>query len=630
MTYGYSNSGSGWRSSWGYSSANKGYGGYDGCGGKGGYGGSSWGGSSWGGSKGGSSWGSKDDHGWGGSKGGSSWGGKDDCGWGGSKGGSSWGGSKGGSSRGGSSWGGKDDHGWGGSKGGGSWGGKGGCGPQPDPTPDFALGDEGRTCHFTLESGGLTLIVTVTEFGNALKFDIKIADDSAKVGDLRGLFFNLDVADGADLFVLSGDDVTDSKFGDRNVDDLGGGVNVRGPGGGYDVGVEFGTSGIGKDDVQETSFILANANGALTLDDLDDNAVAARLTSVGYEGSCRNDSLKIVGETGDLDCDVFEANTPPEPADDAAGVCAGAATTIDLLANDVDPDAELGPEDDYGLTIAAVYTVTGAQYFTDLAPGEWITLDSGARVQLVDGELVYDSAGAFDDLLIGQKATDTFEYAVYDADGDPGFAEVTVSICGSLNLVETITNDAPGYATMDIDQILSSLTGRLTNSVSIDFTDPAYDALDGVYTNAYCIDRSTPANLLLTGAQVFDSTDPGNLPAGLVDKPDMLDEVNWLLNQDFESTYSLTDVQSAIWALIDDAGGVDTNRAPGVQLSAGAQAMYDQAILQDGFVVDPSDPAANVKGMIFLPVDGAGNENGQAFIIGFELEDCLCAGDALV
>ena len=179
MTYGYSNSGSGWRSSWGYSSANKGYGGYDGCGGKGGYGGSSWGGSSWGGSKGGSSWGSK------------------------------------------------DDHGWGGSKGGGSWGGKGGCGPQPDPTPDFALGDEGRTCHFTLESGGLTLIVTVTEFGNALKFDIKIADDSAKVGDLRGLFFNLDVADGADLFVLSGDDVTDSKFGDRNVDDLGGGVGTK-------------------------------------------------------------------------------------------------------------------------------------------------------------------------------------------------------------------------------------------------------------------------------------------------------------------------------------------------------------------------------------------------------------------
>ena len=602
MTYGYSNSGSGWGSSWGYSSANKGYGGYDGCGGKGGYGGSSWGGSSWGGSKGGSSWGGKDDHGWGGSKGGSSWGGK-------------------------------DDHGWGGSKGGGSWGGKGGCGPQPDPTPDFALGDEGSTCHFTLESGGLTLIVTVTEFGNALKFDIKIADDSAKVGDLRGLFFNLDVADGADLFVLSGDDVTESRFGDRNVDDLGGGVNVRGPGGGYDVGVEFGTSGIGKDDVQQTSFILANANGALTLDDLDDNAVAARLTSVGYEGSCRNDSLKIVGETGDLDCDVFEANTPPEPADDAAGVCAGAATTIDLLANDVDPDAELGPEDDYGLTIAAVYTATGAQYFADLAPGEWITLDSGARVQLVDGELVYDSAGAFDDLLIGQKATDTFEYAVYDADGDPGFAEVTVSICGSLNLVETITNSDPAIAKMDLSQTVAAgfppiVTGL---GMTLDFEDPifadlGFDATSGLqieYTQVYCIDiEHAPAFQPIT-VEVYSTL--GDLPEGLVDKPENIDLVNYVLNQGYEDddSFTFTQIQNAIWTLIDD--DAPTN------ISAGAQQIIADALANgEGFIPDASDPDANVVGMIFRPVSGNGADgyeyaDRQIMIAGFELEDCLCA-----
>ena len=182
---------------------------------------------------------------------------------------------------------------------------------------------------------------------------------------------------------------------------------------------------------------------------------------------------------------------------------------------------------------------------------------------------------------------------------------------------------------MDIDQILSPLTSLLTNTVALDF-EGAFDALDGSYTNAYCIDRSTPANLLLTDARVFDTTDPDSLPAGLVDKPEMLDEVNWLLNQDFESVYSMNDVQSAIWALVDDAGGIDTNRAPGVQLSANAQTMYDAALLQDGFVPDASDPNANVKGMIFLPVDGAGEANGQAFIVGFELETCLCDGDALV
>ncbi|MDF2234266.1 hypothetical protein P2H44_17025 [Albimonas sp. CAU 1670] len=605
MTYGYHSYGSSWGSSSSYCGSYSGYGS--------GYGGH---GSSYGGSKGG--WGGSKDYSWGGSKD-YGWGGSDYCGSKGGYGGSKeygWGGSKGG-------YGGSKDHSWGGSKDWGWGGSKGGCAPDDTPpSGGVEIGEEGASCHFTISSGGVTLIVTVTEMGdNALKFDIAVADDSARIGDLRGIFFNVDDSVEGDLFVYSGDDVTDSKFGHGSVNDLGNGVNVKGPGGGYDVGVEFGTSGIGKDDIRSTSFILANGSGTLSLADLANQDVAARLTSVGEEGGSREDSIKIVGETGDLDCDTFNNESSPVPFDDAGMVCAGETTTIDVLANDTDPgETDFGPEDNWGLTLTAVYDANDVP--VNLVEGEWITLASGARVTLSGDQLVYDSAGAFDDLLVGTTTTDTFTYAVIDSDGAPGFADVTVTIGGNLNLVDTIGNADPALVTMDIDQVISSITGRLTNIVTLDFSG-ALDGLDGVYTHAYCVDRTTPANLLLTGAQVYDSTDPGSLPAGLVDKPDMLDEVNWVLNQDFESTYSLTDVQSAIWALIDDAGGVDVlPRQAGVQLSAGAQAIYTEALLHDGFVVDQHNPDADVKGMIFLPVDSAGEENGQAFIIGFDLESC--------
>ncbi|SFH99626.1 thioester domain-containing protein [Albimonas pacifica] len=638
MTYGYLNYGSGSGSFSGYSKGHGGSG-HDAWGSKGGYGGSSGGhgGSSGGwGSSGGSSggWGGSKDHG--GSKGGSSWGSssswgdKDDCGWGGSKGGSGWGGSKGGSSwescgakggyggsKGGASWGGKDDHGW---------GGKGGCGP--DETPEFEPGAEVAQCSFTLELDGVKVVVTVTQLENdALRFDVVVADDAARIGDLRGLFFNVDDGVEGDLAIY-GDDVTESKFGHESVNDLGNGVNVKGTGAAYDVGVEFGSSGVGADDVRSTTFYLVNLDGALTLDDLADQGVAARLTSVGEEGGRREDSLKITGETGALDCGGFNNAAPPEPADDAAAVCAGDQVTIDLLANDLDPgETDFGAEENWGLTIAAVFTATGAQYFADLAPGEWITLDSGARVTLVDGELVYDSAGVWDDLLIGEHAVDTFEYAVFDSDGAPGFAEVSVTIGGALNLVETIGNDDPASAFVD----LLGLPGGGGITGAFDFAGDLA-GLGGGYTQIYCIDRDRPLNTAPTDVLVYSSLDADGLPTtsfdggSFVDNPENLDLVNWILNQGYEGTYSYNDIQSAIWQLVDDRGGIDTLIfTPGIQLSAGAAAIVAAAQAEgEGFV--PDADLGQTVGMIFQPVSGSEESgyvsNGQIFIAGFQLEDC--------
>ncbi len=646
MTYGYSYNGSGsgsysgysksyGGSSWGGKSSSS-WGGKDDCGSSD-KGGSSWndkGGSSWN-DKGGSSWNDKGGSSWGG-KSGSSWNSKDDCDWGyksgsswNDKGGSSWGGKGSSNDKGGCDWGYKSGSSWG-DKGGSYWGDKGGkgdCGP--DETPPFDPGDAtDASCHFTLELDGLILEVTVTEMENgSLRFDIETADESAQIGDIRGLFFNVKDSVEGNLAIY-GDDVTESKFGHESINDMGNGVNVKGTGTAYDVGVEFGTPGQSGDDFQSTTFYLANLDGALTLDDLANQDVAARLTSVG-SGDCREDSLKIVGNTGDLDCgDTFNNASPPAPENDVASVCAGDEVTIDVLANDTDPgETDFGPEDNWGLTIAAVFTAEGAQYFADIPEGEWIELDSGARVSLVDGELVYDSASVGSNLLIGQSTTDSFDYAVFDSDGAPNFATVSVTIGGSLNLVETIDNSAPIEAFVDL---LGLPSGGGING-ALDFAGD-FAGLTGGYTQIYCIDRDRPLNTAPTDVLVYNSVDADGLPTtsfdggSFVDKPENLDLVNWILNQGFEASYSYNDIQSAIWQLVDDRGGIDTNWfEAGVQISAAAQEIVDAAEANgEGFI--PDGEFGHKVGMIFQPVSGSEEagyaSNGQIFIAAFQLEDC--------
>jgi hypothetical protein len=68
------------------------------------------------------------------------------------------------------------------------------------------------------------------------------------------------------------------------------------------------------------------------------------------------------------------------------------------------------------------------------------------------------------------------------------------------------------------------------------------------------IEDNTPYNYK------FYSSYNQNLPAGLIDKPEFLDEVNWLINQNYVGKnaggnlgiYTAGDVQLAIWTLIDD------------------------------------------------------------------------------
>jgi hypothetical protein len=88
------------------------------------------------------------------------------------------------------------------------------------------------------------------------------------------------------------------------------------------------------------------------------------------------------------------------------------------------------------------------------------------------------------------------------------------------------------------------------------------DFLNGIY-EGWCIDtdRSIGKNIDYC-ANVYSSYEP--LPLGLIEYPENLDLVNWLINQDFvgkdyplsvldpPETFTMGDVQFAIWELIED------------------------------------------------------------------------------
>lgn len=91
----------------------------------------------------------------------------------------------------------------------------------------------------------------------------------------------------------------------------------------------------------------------------------------------------------------------------------------------------------------------------------------------------------------------------------------------------------------------------------IDVTDQTI--LKGSY-KGWCADWDKPIDDNTPFAYKFYSSYSDRIPAGLIAKPENLDEMNWVLNQDFAGrpaqgdlgVYTSGDVQLAIWTLIDD------------------------------------------------------------------------------
>jgi hypothetical protein len=145
--------------------------------------------------------------------------------------------------------------------------------PQISSAYSVSLTDfEGRPAEANLEIIGAGT--------NQITFELSLVDT---IADFRGFFFNL--SGELSNFHIEGNDIT-KWDASGNVTSLGHGVNMTGTGKSFDVGIEIGTQGIGKDDIQSTTFTVYN-DSELELKDL----FGVRLTSVGAD---REGSRKLL------------------------------------------------------------------------------------------------------------------------------------------------------------------------------------------------------------------------------------------------------------------------------------------------------------------------------------------------
>ena len=349
--------------------------------------------------------------------------------------------------------------------------------------------------------------------------------------------------------------------------------------------------------------------------DQDSGASDASDSDVDANGQS-NTVAVVAGETTtDVDAGIEENNTPPTPVNDDGMVCVGQSTTIDLLDNDSDPDGD-------------TLTVTEISDADETAGvGETITLASGATATLnADGTVSIDATDALPDLLIGDEASDEFDYVVSDG-AATGTANVDLTLKGAKNTIETICEDLPDTVTFSIANV-----GEV-NEYQITFVDDpttdADDALASAVWGGFCIEEDAGLVLqpLVQTANVYGPCD--DLPDGVVQFEENLDNINWVLNQDFANqTNSLgeditfKDVQDAIWGLSDGRAAENLSQ----------QEIIDAALTAgEGFVAGEGD----LIGIVLDPTGVVGIDIGDADIQTFIVavpwetleEECVCPDD---
>jgi len=163
----------------------------------------------------------------------------------------------------------------------------------------FASGANAAVVSFLTEFTGadVDLQATVEDDGDGVTISL-LTDPfgTGVIGDIRAFFFSFDGFDAGDTYSITGSDVT-SFDASGGVTSLGGSLNLNGGGGSnpgsFDIGVEFGSSGIGADDITSTVFSVSVDGGTISSADFLNSA--ARITSVGLLGGDREDSSKLSG-----------------------------------------------------------------------------------------------------------------------------------------------------------------------------------------------------------------------------------------------------------------------------------------------------------------------------------------------
>ena len=491
-------------------------------------------------------------------------------------------------------------------------------------------------------TNGMTNVVSVTAGNNTPDVDAGVEDIPPVPGSLSGTYFCDDNQDGDDDGAADGDkDVVGKTVTLLNADgtpaiDIDGNPVapvLTGLDGNYsftnlaagDYKVMFEDSS-----AEDKQFIAQNAGN----DDTDDSDVDP---ANGMTGTV---SVVAGEETTDVDAGVEAIpNEAPTPMDDAEDTCYFDAVSIDVTANDTDPEND-------ALTITAINGMAITEGGSALDIG-------GVQVSLVSGELVFDGSTAHAGLTTGEEAIANYSYTVSDGNGNESSANVEVTFCGATDTLDKVKDIIPTtvqFQIIDENDPAPSSDEAWTMQV----TD-ATGVLSGTFGFAYCLSVldnalsgqfGTDINAAaLINANVYVADDdclPASIDFGGTglngqDASDNLDMINWIINQGFTgqdngdgsaSNYTDNEIQAAIWGLTDGllVEGELFVSNDGNSTSSNAQEIYDAAIANgEGFEANAAN--GDVTTVYFDPTsdNDPNNDHEQAFIAAIDLfEDCIC------
>ncbi|HEY8380964.1 MAG TPA: cadherin-like domain-containing protein [Microvirga sp.] len=339
-----------------------------------------------------------------------------------------------------------------------------------------------RSIEFTIPGtkGAPGVKVRIVEADGKLVFTVDVQDNLAAIADLRGLFFDLnDTSKLAGLtFTGGGGQIVEMQGKAGAITDLGNGANMSGARkGGFDVGLEFGSSGIGarKADLSgPISFTLDNTAHNLTLDDVANTLFGARLTSVGAPNGARSDSAKltfVAPAAPDAKADAYTIFEDGQ-VDAATPSQAPVGQVFQVLRNDTDADGNI-------LTITKV---DGAQH------GTVLIIDGDDADTLVGDAILYTPDADY-------AGSDSFTYAITDNAGGTDFAKVDVTVTAVADVPTLSYTIQPGST---VNQVRLFVTSKQTDADSSEFIDRI--ELSGI-----------PAGVIVTQSSVNPGEEPDEL-----------------------------------------------------------------------------------------------------------------------
>ncbi|MCD2366902.1 Ig-like domain-containing protein [Sulfitobacter mediterraneus] len=319
------------------------------------------------------------------------------------------------------------------------------------------------------------------------------------------------------------------------------------------------------------------------LDDGENLTETVTYTITTDDGETATATLSIT-VTGVNDAPVAVDDTEPTAfAEDTVTPQAG---TINLLANDSDPDVEDIFLSTPGGTATATLTVTST---------------AGASVALTDdgaGNLTYTydlnatdvaGAGLFESLAVGETATDTFTYRITDNDATDT-ATVTVTINGA--------NDAPvavaDTGATDEDTVLNvgPLVGIVSNDTDVDASDTLTVGLvDGGLANVGVATAGDTGGLFTINVDGSYSFDPNG----------DYDDLGFGETRDSVISYQVTDGNGGVSTSTVTVTVSGVNDAPVIGTIAATATGFDISVTDD----DATDVLSFVAG------DQAGNPLGD-------------------